>query len=108
MTSSFTLIPVCFSNLSSSGFRTFLSTVMLAPWLEAQYVSVFGESLEPPPSVEEPPPHAEAARASDKVTAPMAAARILRMAPGVPSGSGECQEGPGHANRVQLPKPLTA
>lgn len=35
-TSSFTLMPVCFSNLSISGWRTFLSTSMLAPWLEAQ------------------------------------------------------------------------
>lgn len=35
-TSSFTLMPVSFSNLSSSGWRTFLSTSTLAPWLEAQ------------------------------------------------------------------------
>ena len=31
-------------------------------------------------------PQAVAARASDRVTAPTAAARMLRMAPGVPSG----------------------
>ncbi len=35
-TSSFTVMPVCFLNLSSSGCRTFLSMAMLAPWLEAQ------------------------------------------------------------------------
>ncbi len=35
-TSSLTLMPVCFSNLSSSGWRTFLSTSMLAPWFDAQ------------------------------------------------------------------------
>lgn len=84
-TSSSTLIPVCCSNLSSSGRSTFLSASMLAPWLDAQYVSVFGESLDPPP-VADPPPQAVAARASDRVTAPTAAARMLRMRPGVPSG----------------------
>lgn len=78
-TSSFTLIPVRFSNLSSSGWRTFLSTSMLAPWFEAQYVRVFGESLDPSPSVEVPPPQAVAARASDMTTAPVAAARMVRM-----------------------------
>ncbi|GAA3097685.1 hypothetical protein GCM10017687_05710 [Streptomyces echinatus] len=62
-----------------------MSTATLAPWLEAQYVSVFGESFDPPP-VDDPPPQAVAARASDRVTAPTAAARMLRMAPGVPSG----------------------
>ncbi|CAM5447626.1 hypothetical protein SGLAM104S_10541 [Streptomyces glaucescens] len=35
-TSSLTLMPVCFSNLSSSGWRTFLSTSRLAPWFVAQ------------------------------------------------------------------------
>lgn len=35
-TSSLTLMPVCFWNLSSSGWSTFLSISMLAPWLEAQ------------------------------------------------------------------------
>ncbi len=36
ITSSLTLMPVSFSNWSSSGCRTFLSTSRLAPWLEAQ------------------------------------------------------------------------
>lgn len=35
-TSTLTLMPVCFSNLSSSGWSTFLSISTLAPWLEAQ------------------------------------------------------------------------
>ncbi|GGP99906.1 hypothetical protein GCM10010233_15610 [Streptomyces pseudogriseolus] len=46
-------------------------------------MSSFGESLDPPPLLE-PPPQAEAASARDSMTAPVAAARILRMAPGVP------------------------
>ncbi|GAA4972453.1 hypothetical protein GCM10023257_05930 [Streptomyces hyderabadensis] len=44
-------------------------------------MSSFGESLDPPPE-EEPPPQAVAASARDMVTAPTAAALMLRMAPG--------------------------
>lgn len=94
-TSTLTLTPLCFSNLSSSGWRTFLSISMLAPWLDAQYVSVFGESLDPPP-FDEPPPQAVAAVSREMVTAPAAAARILRMAAYVPFPEGARRVGSVH------------
>lgn len=80
-TSSLTLMPVCFSNFFSSGVRIFLSASMLGPWLEAQYVSVFGESLLPPPEDEPPPqPVTPAAMEIARVTA--AAALMVRMRDG--------------------------
>ncbi|GGQ75782.1 hypothetical protein GCM10010216_42350 [Streptomyces flaveolus] len=66
-----------------------------------------GESLDPPPE-EEPPPQAEAARARDMVTAPTAAARMLRMAPGPFPGVEKSEDGFRGRHPVRFPKPLMA
>ncbi len=81
MTSNLTLMPVSFSNFLSSGVRIFLSASMLGPWLEAQYVSVLGDSLLPLPSVEEPPPQPDMAT-SALMTVTAAAALMVRMRDG--------------------------
>lgn len=72
-TSSFTLIPVSFSNFFSSGVRIFLSASTLGPWLDAQYVRVFGDSLLPPPE-EVPPPQPVTPAATDMARVTAAAA----------------------------------
>src|SRR5690349_11510202 len=66
-TSTLTLMPVCFSNLSSSGCRMVLSASRLGPWLLAQYVSVLvppvpeDESFESPQAVNDAAASATAA-----------------------------------------------